>query len=86
MNSQAIQDAVYQWAQAQNFSAPYGVLAGEHVNPKGNRYRSVSFGHARTLDVTVEIYNRNFIVLRTSRTGSEVVKDFNILFNRLKDL
>ena len=86
MNSQEIQDAVYNWAVAQNFSAPYGVLTGEHVNKKGSKFRAVTFGRARTLDATVEIYNRNFIILRTSRTGAEVFNDFSVLFNRLKEL
>ena len=86
MNSQEIQDAVYNWAVAQNFSAPYGVLTGEHVNKKGSKFRAVTFGRARTLDATVEIYNRNFIILRTSRTGTEVFNDFSVLFNRLKEL
>jgi hypothetical protein len=67
MNSQEIQDAVYDWAVSQNFTAPYGVLTGDHVNKKGTKYKSVTFGRARTLDATVEIYNRNFIILRTSR-------------------
>ena len=75
MNSQEIQDAVYNWAVAQNFSAPYGVLTGEHVNKKGSKFRAVTFGRARTLDATVEIYNRNFIVVRTSRHGSQTFKD-----------
>ena len=75
MNSQEIQDAVYNWAVAQNFSAPYGVITGDHVNKKGIKYKSVTFGRARTLDATVEIYNRNFIVVRTSRHGSQSFKD-----------
>lgn len=47
---------------------------GEHKSKKGTKYLAVTFGRARTLDATVEIYNRNFIVLRTSRNGSEVFK------------
>lgn len=75
MNSQEIQDAVYNWALGQNFTAPYGVLTGEHVNKKGTKYLSVTFGRARTLDATVEIYNRNFILVRTSRHGTQTFKD-----------
>lgn len=74
MNSQQIQQHVEQWAQGRNFTAPYGILAGSHVNKKGIKYLSVTFGRARTLDATVEIYNRNFLILRTSRTGSEVFR------------
>ena len=87
MNSQQISDAVYTYAKGRSdFTAPYGVLQGEHVNKKGTKYKSVTFGRARTLDVTVEIYNRNFIVLRTSRMGSEVFKDYQSLMDALKDL
>ena len=85
MNSQEISDAVYAYArERQDFTAPYGVLQGEHVNRKGKKYKSVTFGRARTLDATVEIYNRNFIILRTSRWGSEVFNDSAALFERLE--
>jgi hypothetical protein len=86
MNSQEIQAAVYDWAISQNFSAPYGVLTGEHVNKKGSKYRAVTFGRARTLDATVEIYNRNFLILKTNRNGTEVFKNFESLMDRLKGL
>ena len=75
MNSQQIQQQIEQWAQAKNFDAPYGILTGSHVNKKGTKYLSVTFGRPRTLDATVEIYNRNFIILRTSKTGSEIFKN-----------
>jgi len=75
MNSQEIQDAVYNWANSRNFTAPYGVLAGSHVSKKGTKYLSVTFGRARTLDATVEIYNRNFMLVRTNRHGSQVFKN-----------
>ena len=74
MNSQQVQDQIYQWAVGRNFTAPYGVLTGAHTNSKGRPYLSVTFGRARTLDATVEIYNRGFMILRTSRHGSEVFK------------
>lgn len=74
MNSQEISDNVYNWACQQNFTAPYGVLQGQHVNKKGVKYLSVTFGRARTLDATVEIYNRNFMLVRTNRHGSQVFK------------
>lgn len=86
MNSQAIQDHIYNWAMGKNFTAPYGVLTGEHVNKKGIKYRAVTFGRARTLDATVEIYNRNFIILRTSRDGSEIYNDFVTLMAKLETL
>lgn len=75
MNSQQIQDQIAQWALEKNFNAPYGVLTGSHTNKKGIKYLSITFGRARTLDATVEIYNRNFMILRTNRTGSEVFRN-----------
>ncbi len=86
MNSQAIQDSIESWAIAKNFTAPYGVLTGTHISKSGTKYRSVNFGHARTLDATVEIYNRNFIVVRTSRHGSVVFKDYQELTQFLETL
>ena len=86
MNSQQIQEAVYEWAKGKNFTAPYGVLTGEYINKKGKKYRAVTFGRARTLDATVEIYNRNFLILRTSRDGSEVFNDYATLMVRLETL
>jgi len=86
MNSQEIQTAVYEWACSKNFTAPYGVLTGEYTSKKGTKYRAVTFGRARTLDATVEIYNRNFLILRTSRDGSEVFNDYATLMVRLETL
>jgi hypothetical protein len=87
MNSEQIQNAVYEWARNnETLTAPYGVLTSEHVNKKGKPYRSVTFGRARTLDATVEIYNRNFIILKTSRTGSTVLKSYNELERELEIL
>ena len=75
MNSQQIQELIFTWAKGNNFTAPYGVLSGEHTNQKGRKYLSVTFGRSRTLDATVEIYNRNFMIVRTNRHGSQVFKD-----------
>ena len=74
MNSQQIQAQVESWAKGKNFTAPYGVLSGQHTNKKGVKFLSVTFGRARTLDATVEIYNRNFMLVRTSRHGGQVFK------------
>lgn len=79
MNSQQILDALELWAKGRNFTAPYGVLTGSHVSRNGKKFLSITFGRARTLDATVEIYNRNFMILRTNRTGSEVFKSFSTL-------
>lgn len=86
MNSQAIQEQVYNWALGQDFTAPYGVLTGEHRSRSNKKFLSVTFGRARTLDATVEIYNRNFMVLRTNRFGSEVYKNVQDLMAALKQL
>ena len=32
MNSKEICQAIADWAQHQNFTAPYGVLSGQHVS------------------------------------------------------
>jgi len=74
MNSQQIQDQVYHWACGRNFTAPYGVLSGSHTSRKGRPYLSVTFGRARTLDATVEIYSRNFMLVRTNLHGNQVFK------------
>ena len=86
MNSEQIQEAVYQWALSKNFTAPYGVLSGEYTSQKGTKYRAVTFGRARTLDATVEIYNRNFILLRTSAYGTEIFNDVTTLMAKLETL
>lgn len=87
MNSQQISDAVYEYALSRkDFTAPYGVLQGEHTNKKGTKYKAVTFGRCRSLDATVEIYNRNFIVLRTSAWGNTVYKDFSSLMEGLRTL
>jgi len=86
MNSQAIQQHIAQWAQNHDFSAPYGVLTGQHVNSRGKKFLSVTFGRARTLDATVEIYNRNFLILRTSLYGRQVFNSVNELQSVLNNL
>jgi hypothetical protein len=84
MNSKEIQEKIYNYVVARNdFSAPYGILTGEYTNKKGTKYKCVTFGRCRTLDATVEIYNRNFIILRTNTFGSQVFKDINELMTVL---
>ena len=84
MNSKEIQEYVYNWALSKDFSAPYGVIMGEHKSSKGTKYLAVTFGRARTLDASVEIYNRNFLIVRTSRHGSNVFKNVQDLMNFLE--
>lgn len=86
MNSTQIQQDVYNWAISKDFDAPYGVLTGSHTNKKGTKYLSVTFGRARTLDATVEIYNRNFMILRRSSHGDQVFKSVADLQQTLNTL
>lgn len=81
-----MQESIYQWALTKNFSAPYGVLSSEHTNKKGKKYKAVTFGRARTLDAEVEIYNRNFIVVKTNRHDLQVFKDYDSLMQFLETL
>lgn len=87
MNSVSIQESVYNWACNANFTAPYGVLAGgPHLNKSGRKYLSVTFGYARTLDATVEIYNRNFILYRSSQGHNQVFKNYQDLYTFLQTI
>lgn len=86
LNSSAIIADIEEWAWTRNFSAPYGILTGSHVNRKGVKYQSITFGRARTLDATVEVYNRKFMILRTSRHGSQFFKDYASLQTALAAL
>lgn len=88
MNSQQIQFSVYSYltTRQHEFDAPYGILQGEFINKKNVKFKSVTFGRARTLDATVEIYNRNFMLLRSSRYGVETFKNHQDLLNRLQTI
>ena len=87
MSSADIQSAVYDWARNRRFTAPYGVLSGTHTNSKGKTYRSITFGYARTRDYEVQIYNRNFIVLRDSFSrGGLLFKSYDELMTHLETL
>lgn len=86
MNSKEISEHIYNWALTRNFTAPYGVLQGEYTNRNGTKYLAVTFGRSRKLDATVEIYNRKFIILRTSNYGSEVFNDVPTLMAKLEEL
>ena len=75
MSSSELQEQIYQWALSKGFNAPYGVLSGEHANKKGTKYLSVAFGRARTMDAVVEIYNQNWVLVRTTRHGLQAFKN-----------
>lgn len=86
MNSQAIQNHIEAWAATKGFNAPYGILTSSHANKNGTKYLSVTFGRSRTLDATVNIYNRNFITVKTSRHGQQVFKNPQDLMDFLDTL
>lgn len=87
MNSEQIQKAIYDWAMERDFTAPYGVLVGEHVNTKGKKYKSVTFGRARSMDASVDIYNHSFMILKTSqRQYDGVYNSYDELMIALKKL
>lgn len=86
MSRQDIQNQIEEWCHTKNFNAPYGILTGKHKNKKGKEYLSVTFGRPRTLDATVEIYNQNFIILKTSRNQSQVYKNIQDLMDELEKL
>ena len=85
MNSAAIQRAVFDWALAQDFTAPYGVLEGQSQNNRGTKYKSVTFGYVRALDAHVKIFNRNWIIYESSAHEREVFKDYDNLMTFLKE-
>jgi len=64
--------ALVEWLQNNgSWNAPYGILDGLSSD---KRYRSVTFGRARTLDCEVRIYSPKYITLRTSHWFTEPVK------------
>lgn len=84
-SSAAIQESVYKWALEQNFTAPYGVLTGEHQSKKGRKYKSVTFGYSRTLDATVEVFNRSFIVYKSSLGENHLFKSYEEMMKFLTE-
>lgn len=87
MNSNEITSMVIDFAYNGNFNAPYGVLDSVQTDSKGKKYKSVTFGRARSLDVEVRIYNRNFMLVRASRyPDTKVFKTVDGLMDFLKTL
>ena len=56
----------------ETFNAPYGVLPSLERLPHGGAVRTITFGCARTLDATLNIWGPTNITLRAS-TGEERV-------------
>lgn len=86
MNSTQIQEKIYQWALSKDFNAPYGVLTGEYTNSKGTKFKEVAFGRARILDVSVQIYNRNFMILKVNSNYGDIFKSYDELMMTLEKL
>lgn len=76
MTREAVAELLYNYVKTHelNFNAPYGVLMGNHVNKTGKKYVQVSFGRARTLDASADVYGPKFIYFRTSSGRTELVR------------
>lgn len=62
-----LQEYFYNYAATHGFNAPYGIIAGqESFIPKA---RTLIFGRARTLDLTMRIVNPKLIEIKDSRNG-----------------
>lgn len=88
MRSAEIQQTVYDFCVERGLDKPYGVLLGDGVSRNGKKFLSVTFCRPFTLDATVEIYNRNFMVLRSSQTpyNSDTYDSVEKLMEKLETL
>jgi len=79
-----VQRDLIEWLRAKNgrWSAPYGIL--ESKSPD-RRYRSVTFGIARTLDTEVRIYSMKYFILHSSRDGWLKFTSFRALTSFLEE-
>ncbi len=74
MSNETIQNELYEYILSKGvFDAPYGVLLSDHVSKKGFKSKAITFGRARTLDATIEIYNRKYFILKASRFNQNKV-------------
>jgi len=67
------------WIRSQSrcFTAPYGVLTGLYQNPRGyGKYRTITFGIARTLDAVLTVWSPKKLILSSSRDGGTPI-EFN---------
>lgn len=74
MKQQDILTHFYDMVRNMTFDAPYGVLTSSGVSTNGKPYQRITFGRARTLDANIDIYNKNFILVNTSRHGRQVFR------------
>jgi hypothetical protein len=65
-----------------DWTAPYGILTGLSDD---HRSRTITFGVARTLDATVQVFSPSFITLRTSSGIHTKFASENELLKFLKD-
>ena len=86
IHSKDIQKHILELIRAKDFNAPYGILSGDGLSKKGKKYLHVTFGRARTLDATVEIYNKDFVLIRTNRHGIIVFDKLDELYEFLNTL
>ena len=86
MNSKDIQEKVYNFCIEKGLDTPYGVLLSDGASKSGKKFLRVTFCRPRTLDATVEIYNRNFIVLKTSRGYNQLFRNLDELMIELEKL
>jgi len=78
-----VQNDLIEWLRhSQRWTAPYGILDSKSPDHK---YRSVTFGIARTLDAEVRIYSPKYIVLHSSRDGWTKFTSFKALVSFLEE-
>ena len=75
--------AVLREQETDRWTAPFGVLCGMDPNKK---YRSITFGVARTLDAHIMIYSPRFIIYHDSRGRNEKFKSVEELLAYVKGL
>lgn len=68
---------IAEWAREWS-TAPYGVHQGTGESAKGKKYLSVTFGKARTLDATVEVYSGTFFVVKRSSHPRNNVATYSV--------
>ena len=86
MSQEEIQTHLQDMISSMSFNAPYGVLTSSGISKNGKPHRSITFGRARTLDASIDIYSKNFILVRTSRHGRLLFHSVSEVENFVKTL
>lgn len=76
-----IQNDLVDFLNEGNWTAPYGILTGLQATKNGGKYRSITFGRARSLDAEICIFGESYILLKwqgslggqNSRNGNSAV-------------